>query len=172
MFKKKQPVMLAVTNRAVVTSEDHGSVIVDHDPQSGAVFIEFERMESDDLILLNYRVTLSTEHVLAWVESILSSLGRTCRQMDKDRTKKRLNAMLNLTTNEPDVVYLSASGPNMILVRCGKVLKVQFALEPMSSFLGKIKETENSDKTTTTAAHFAAYVQGLMCSFDAQRNII
>ena len=159
-----------MTSRLVLTNEQHGSVTVDHDPLSGAIFIEFERIESDDLILLNYRVALTTEHVLAWVESILLSLGRTCRQMDKDRTKKRLNAMLNLTTNEPDLVYLSSSGSTIILVRCGKVLKVQFALEPMSSFLGKLRETAAQEQAT--AAHFAAYVQGLMCPFDAQRNII
>jgi hypothetical protein len=153
-----------------LTDEQRGSLTVDHDLQSGAIFIEFERLESDDTILLNYRVTLSTDHVLAWIESILSSFGRTCRRMDNDKTKKRFNALLNLTTKESDVVYLSSCGARIILVRDGRVLKVLFALEPMSSFLAKMRETTDDD--TNTAACFAAYVQGLMCPFDAHRNVI
>jgi hypothetical protein len=161
--------MLLATSRAVVTDEQRGSVTVDYDSHTGTVFVEFERLESDDAILLNYRVTLSTEHVVAWIESMLQALGRTCRRMDKDRTKKRLNALLNLTAKEPNLVYLSFCGANIVVVRDGCVLKTGFALESMNRFLSRIRELGSEGDT---ASVFANYVQGLMSPWDAQRNII
>ena len=91
--------------------------------------------------------------------------------MDKDRTKKRLNALLNLTAKEPGLVYLSSCGAKIILIRGGSVLKVTFALESMASFLAKMREPA-AENHTTTSAHFSAYIQGLMCTSDAERNII
>ena len=162
--------LIVTTSRAVVT-DDEGSVTVDFDAPSGAIFVEFERFESEDAILLNYRVSLSTEHVLAWIESMLSTLGRRCRRMDGDGSKKRLSALLSLTARDPSLVFLSAHGAHIALVRDGRVLKTAFALESMGGFLSRLREP--SHETTTTATAFAAYIRGLMmCPLDAQRSII
>lgn len=153
--------IIVPTSRAVLHDATHGSVTVDHDPQSGAVFIEFERLESDDLILPNYRVALSTEHVLAWIESLLARIGRTCRRLDPGAGRRSLNRMLRLTEQERDTVYLSSHGAHVVMVRGGCVLKVPFALEPMAEFLVRLKE-EPGDAHDTTASEIAAFVKSMM----------
>ena len=149
--------------RAVFEDESSGSVVLNHDAQTGAIFLEFERLELDnDLVLPLCSVALSTEHVLAWVESVLGGLGRRCRRISFQEGGKRLQAMLRLTESDPHLVYTAYKGPNVILIRGGCVLKVPFAAESMNGFLRRIKEGPTAEQTATTGALLAKYAHGLM----------
>ena len=139
----------------------YGEVTIDHDPSSGAVFIEFERFESDDTIMPRYRVSLTTEHVAEWVEWLLTTrFGRRCKRCG-DGSKKRWQIMLKLTESDSALVYYTHSGPNVILIRNGCVYKVQLCLTfVMTDFNRSIKEDEVNP--TTVAKGFVDFVHGLM----------
>lgn len=151
--------------RAVISDPVNGQITVDHNPTSGVIFVEFERLETSDSVMPQYRISLSTEHVAAWAESLLTRRGRRCRQCGGVEEGKRLSAMLRLTGSDPDLVFYTHSGPNVILVRGGRVLKVPFeAQATMASFLARMKEEDCRPEhhQTCSAEGFVAYIQGLM----------
>ena len=154
--------MLTSYQRETFDDDLYGEVIIDHDPSSGAIFIEFERFESDDTIMPRYRVSLTTEHVLAWVEWLLTNrFGRRCKRCSGDGNKKRLQIMLKLTESDNALVYCMHSGPNVILIRNGCVYKVQMCLTfIMTEFSRSMKEEEVN--TTTVSKGFVDFVHSLM----------
>jgi hypothetical protein len=150
-------------SRVIIDDPLCGQITVDHNPTSGAIFMEFERFESPDEVMPQYRVSLSTEHVAAWVESLLSQRGRRCRQCGSADGGKRLTVMLRLTGSDSNLVFYTHQGGNVILIRGGRVLKVVFGLHiSVGEFLRRMKEEESDDTTITVAEGFASYVQGLM----------
>ena len=154
--------MLASYQRETFDDPLYGEVIIDHDPSSGSVFIEFERFESDDIIMPRYRVSLTTEHVAGWVEWLLTNrFGRRCKRCSGEGDKKRLRIMLKLTEADSALVYCMHSGPNVILIRSGCVYKVQLCLTfLMTDFNRAIKE--EAANPATVAKGFVDFVHGLM----------
>jgi len=154
--------MLTSYQRETFDDPLYGEVIIDHDPSSGSVFIEFERFESDDIIMPRYRVSLTTEHVTGWVEWLLTNrFGRRCKRCSGEGNKKRLQIMLKLTEADCALVYCMHSGPNVILIRGGCVYKVQLCLTfLMTDFNRAIKEEEANP--VTVAKGFVDFVHGLM----------
>jgi len=136
---------------------------IEHDRESGTITITFERFETDDdVVLPNFRVVVTTaEHVIAWVESLLSS--KTLRKISKTPNEKRLQAMLRATEQDSKLVYLCSAQHHVVLVRNGRVLKVPFALnEPMDLFMRRLGEEPNGSTTATTNSEFVAFVKRLM----------
>ena len=158
--------MLTSTQRTLIReNEAHGPIIFDYDPSTGSIFMEFERLELDDTVLTNYRVTISTEHVLAWTESLLTNIGKRCKRIvNGEGSTKRLRVMLKLTENDQSLIYTASHGAYMVLIRQGCVVKVPFVIESMDSFLIRLKETDHKGipRDETTASLLAAYVHGLM----------
>ena len=137
-----------------------GVVKVEH--RSNTVEIEFERLEIGDLILPQYRTQISMEHILGWVESMLTERTRKCKRFANDQgSGKRLQAMLRLTERDPQLIFTSFSKSHLILVRDGRVLKVPFALEPMETFMARLKE-DGGDQTRCCAEALANFVWELM----------
>ncbi len=137
--------------------------IVQHDAESGAIAITFERFENeeDDVVLPNFRVTVSTsEHVLAWVESLLRA--KKCKRVEKTPNEKRLQSMLRNTQQDRELVYLCGAQHHVVVIRNGRVLKVPFASEPLNRFLERLGESPTDDCTVTTNSEFATFVKGLM----------
>ena len=159
--------MIAPTyQREVLHDPVCGEVTVDHDPSSGAIFVEFERFETDDEIVIPlYRVALTTEHVAAWIEGILArECGRRCKRIKwEDGSQKRLQAMLRLTEADASLVYCAHHGPHVILVRGGRVLKVPFCLTyAMGDLLGVIKEGKGKgDASRPSFWSFVEFVRGV-----------
>jgi hypothetical protein len=143
-----------------------GEITIDHDPSSGAVFMEFERFETNDGVVIPLlRVSLTTEHVAAWIEGVLVRLcGRRCKRIDWDGGRsKRLQAMLKLTKADGSLVYCTHHGPNVILVRDGRVLKVPFCLTyTMGDVLGVLKEEPRGDGSQPSVRSFAEFVRSLV----------
>ena len=146
--------------KAVYQDPVHGEITVEHDPVGGGVCIEFERLELDDVIMPQYRVFLTSEHVAAWVEHILSGRGRRCRRAGEAGSRKRLLAMQRVTERDPGLVYCMPQGPHVLVVRDGAVIRTPFSFVPMASFVRGLRE-ESSD-TTPTAVAFTNYIHGLM----------
>ena len=165
LHKESLPINKMLCNRECLNNPTSGDITVDYNPSSGAIFIEFERFDSDDEVILpQYRVSLSTEHVAAWVESLLTNTyGRKCRRFEgDDANKKRLHAMLKLTQSDSNLVFCTYHGPHIILVRNGCVLKVVFGVHmPIANFFKQIKE-ECTTTSGSTAEAFVSYVQSLM----------
>ena len=137
---------------------------IEHDAGTGSITITFERFENeDDVVLPNFRVAVSTsEHVLAWVEELLSS--RRCKRIHSPLSEKRLKATLRATQQDHNLVYLCGAQHHVVLVRDGRVLKVQFTQENLNRFMERLGESPKTDATTTTTtnAEFIAFVRGLM----------
>ena len=92
----------------------HGEVVIEHNPSSGAITIEFERLESEDAIIPLYRVALTAEHVAAWVQWVLTHrYGRRCslhshwcaETSQKRGGGGRLHAMLRQTERDAGAAH-------------------------------------------------------------------
>jgi hypothetical protein len=142
-----------------------GEIKVDHDPSSGAIFIEFERFETDDGVVIPlYRVSLTMEHVAAWIEGILThGCGRRCKRIKwEDGSRKRLQVMLRLTEADASLVYCTHHGPHVILIRDGRVLKVPFCLAyTTDDLLEAIKEQGKSASPRQSFQSFIEFVRTL-----------
>jgi hypothetical protein len=151
--------------REVLDDPVFGEIKVDHDPLSGAIFIEFERFETDDGVVIPlYRVSLTMEHVAAWIEGILTHRhGRRCKRIKwEDGSRKRLQVMLRLTEADSSLVYCTHHGPHVILIRDGRVLKVPFCLAYTTDDLLKaIKEREGSETPRSSFESFVEFVRKL-----------
>jgi hypothetical protein len=147
-----------ICQREVLHDAACGEITVDHNPSSGAIFIEFERFETDDAIMPRYRVSLTTEHVAAWLERLLTECGRRCKRIG---SCKRLPAMLKLTERDESLVYCTHAGPNVILVRNGRVLKVPFSLTAsMADLYGVMREQRTEPGASVQG--FVEFVRSLM----------
>ena len=153
--------------REVLHDPACGEITIDHDPSGGAIFIEFERFETNDAVVIPLlRVSLTMEHVAAWIEGVLAQrCGRRCTRVGwGDGSDKRLRAMLKLTEADASLVYCAHHGPNVILVRDGRVLKVPFCLtHTMGDLLGVVRESApHIDSTQPCIRSFAEFVRGLV----------
>jgi hypothetical protein len=146
--------------RASFQDPVHGEVTVDHDPTTGAVCIEFERLELADVIMPQYRVVLTTEHVSAWVVHVLSTRGLRCKLAPEVGNPKRLRVMRRVTEKDPSLVYCMPSGAHVVVVRSGCVLKVPFRFVPMTEFVRGLRE-QGSDPMPTAVA-FTNFIQCLL----------
>ena len=153
--------MLAPYQRETFDGAAYGQAVVDHDPASGTVLVEFERLETSEAIMPQYRVSLTTEHVAAWVEQLLTTtFGRRCKRAGEG-SRKRLQIMLRLTERDSDLVYCIPSGSNVILVRGGCVLRLRLCLtHSMTEFAHQMRE-EAADPTAAGKA-FVDFVHGLL----------
>jgi hypothetical protein len=155
--------------REVLQDPACGEITIDHDPSSGAIFIEFERFETNDAVVIPLlRVSLTMEHVAAWIEGVLTQrCGRRCKRIGSwgDGSNKRLQAMLKLTQADASLVYCTHHGPKVILVRDGRVLKVPFCLTyTLGDLLGVIREEARHDDDVSHPCirSFADFVRGLV----------
>jgi hypothetical protein len=153
--------------REVIHDPACGEITVDHDPSSGAIFIEFERFETNDGVVIPlFRVSLTMEHVALWIEHILThECGRRCRRIGWDSGgRKRLQAILKHTEADASLVYCAHHGPHVILVRAGRVVKVPLCLTyTMGDLRGVIKEEVGRDPPTRPSIQsFAEFVRGLL----------
>ena len=153
--------MLSPYQRETFDSPAYGQAVVDYDPASGTVLVEFERLETNEAIMPQYRVSLTTEHVAAWVEQLLTTnFGRRCKRAGEG-SRKRLQIMLKLTEKDTGLVYCIPSGANVILVRGGCVLRVRLCLTySMTEFAHHLRE-EATDPTAAGKA-FVDFVHGLL----------
>ena len=150
--------------------------------------IEFERLESEDAIIPQYRVALTAEHTAAWVQWLLvhrygrrcSLHSRWCAEEDSthhdngpNRRKKkggsdRLHAMLRQTERDADVAHCMPSGPHVVLIRGGRVLKVGLRLDVTMDEFGQLLLKEDGAPPTRApdprqaAIGFVDFVHGLM----------
>ena len=153
--------------REVLHDPACGEITIDHDPSGGAIFIEFERFETNDAVVIPLlRVSLTMEHVAAWIEGVLAQrCGRRCKRVGwGDGSDKRLRAMLKLTEADASLVYCAHHGPNVILIRNGRVLKVPLCLTyTMGDLMGVIKEEVGRDSPTRPSIQsFADFVRSLL----------
>jgi len=135
---------------------------LEYDAASGLITITFERFENeDDVVLPDFRVAVSTsEHVLAWVESLLSP--RRCKRIATALSEKKLKATLRATQQDRELVYLRGAKQHIALIRDGRVRKVQFTQENLNRFMERLGETPKTDTNATTNTEFIAFVRGLM----------
>ena len=144
---------------------DDDTTTIEHDTETGIISITFERFEtSDDIVLPNFKVAVSTsEHLLGWIESLLIACKRRCRQIKGKFSEKRFQTTLRATRSDRDLVYLGGAQRRVIVIRSGRVLKIQFAVEPMPVFMQRLGE-ENYDTSNNknTSTEFSAFVKGLM----------
>ena len=134
-----------------------GEIAVTH--SGPAITIDFERLETGDAILPLFTVSLGTEHVAAWIASLLTDRGRTCTRCEYNA--HRLQLLLDLTRADPRLVYCIHRNGAIILVRDGRVLKTGFRHTSMDDFLHSIREQGSSDRTPTSEA-FARFARGLI----------
>ena len=154
--------------RSAIDHPLHGEVVIEYDTTSGAITVEFERLECEDAIMPNYRVALTSEHLAAWVRWVLTTrYGRRCNllcwteEMTTGKKRGRLHALLRQTERDPGLAYCTASGSRVILIRGGRVLKVGLCLEGTMGEFGLCLKEEGGD-TLSVARVFADYVHGLM----------
>ena len=151
----------------------HGDVVIEQTLLSGAVAIEFERLESEDAIIPQYRMALTAEHVAAWIQWVLTHCyGRRCSLhsewgAETHKMKKgdrgRLHAMLRQTEMDANTAHCIPSGPHVVLIRGGRVLKVRLCLDATMGEFGRcLNELENIDDKRSVAREFVDFVHGLM----------
>jgi hypothetical protein len=145
--------------------DDGGSVSFSHDPASGAVTIDFERLETSEAVLPQFRLDLTTEHVAAWAGHVLRERwGRRSREIRGRHDGPRFAMALRLTKADPNLVYFTHSSEGVIVLREGRVLKVPLRLdESMGQLERRLGETTGrDDEALPAAAEFARYVTALM----------
>ena len=159
--------MLSTYQHEAIQDPVCGEITIDHDPSSGAIFLQFERFETGDGVVVPLlRVSLTTEHVAAWIEDVLAKrCGRRCKRVGwEGGSRKRLQAMLRLTEADASLVYCTHQGPNVILVRDGRVLKVPFCLTyTMGDLLGVLREASGAEDVSRASIQgFAEFVRTLV----------
>jgi len=155
--------------RHTLEHPQHGEVVVEHDPSTGATTVEFERLESEDTIIPQYRMALTSEHTAAWVQWLLTHrYGRRCSLHSRwcaeaDRGRGRLRAMLRQTERDAGAAHCMPAGAHVVLIRGGRVLKVGLRLDvTMDEFGRLLKEEEATPADPRPAAMgFVDFVHGL-----------
>ena len=140
-----------------------GDVSIAYGPSSGTIEIEFERFESDDTIMPQYKVSVTMEHVAAWIQSVLTNqCGRRCKKAMVE--KRKLDIMRRLTEKDADLVYYTHTRSHVVIIRNGCVLKAELSLHPSVGdfFATVIRESRCTDATTSVSQAFVAFVRGLM----------
>jgi hypothetical protein len=157
---------MAHHHRYVQQADDDSSVSFSHDPASGAVTIDFERLETSEAVLPQFRLDLTTEHVAAWAGHVLRERwGRRSREIRGRHDGPRFAMALRLTKADSNLVYFTHNSEGVIVLREGKVLKVPFRLdERIGQFERRLGETagRDDDEALLAAAEFARYVTALM----------
>ena len=141
-----------------------GSVSVSHDSDTGAVTVDFERFETNDAVLPQYQINLSTEHLAAWAGHILRERwGRRSREITGHHDGNRFAMALRLTEADSNLVYYTHNTEGVIVLRRGRVVKVPFRMdEGMGQFEGRLGELAREDRQdVSVAAEFVEYVVAL-----------
>jgi hypothetical protein len=156
-------VPLAMIQHFIQQADDESSLSFSHDPASGAVTIDFERLETSEAVLPQFRLDLTTEHVAAWAGHVLRERwGRRSREITGRHDGRRFAMALRLTGADSNLVFYTHNGEGVIVLRRGRVLKVPFRLdESMGQFERRLGET-GRDEALLAAAEFAEYVAALM----------
>jgi hypothetical protein len=149
----------------ITTVDDvtRGSATLSHDSDTGAVSIDFERLETSDAVLPQYHIDLTTEHVAAWVGHVLRERwNRRSREITGCHDGQRFAIALRLTEADSNLVYYTHSAGGVVVLRRGRVLKVPFRLdEGMGQFEGRLGEITGG-RATSVAAEFIEYVTVLL----------
>ena len=144
---------------------NRGSVTLSHDTDSGAVTVDFERLETADTVLPRFSLSLTTEHVAAWVGQLLRERwGRRSREITGRHDGQRFAAALRLTAADSGLVFYTHTSEGVVVLRGGRVLKVPFNVEEgMGQFEGRLGEMARDDRQdVSVAAEFAEFVAGMV----------
>jgi hypothetical protein len=147
----------------IIQSEEaaRGSVGITHDTETGKITINFERLETVDMVLPQYSLCLTTEHVAAWVGHVLRERwGRRCKEITGRHDSRRFNMALGLTAADSNLIYYTHNAEGVIVLRRGRVLKTRFRMdEGMGQFEGRLGEIAREDRQdVSVAAEFVDYV--------------
>ena len=141
------------------------SVTLSHDTDTGAVTVEFERLETPDAVLPRYSLRLSTEHVAAWAGHVLRERwGRRCREITGRHDGRRFATALRLTQADSGLVFYTFNSEGVVVLRGGRVLKVPLRVEEgMGQFEGRLGEIAREERQdASVAAEFVEYVAGMV----------
>lgn len=145
--------------------EGGGSVTLTHDTDTGAVTVNFERLETNDAVLPRYGLGLTTEHVAAWAGHILRERwGRRAREIKGHYDGRRFALAQRLTAEDSSLVYYTHNSEGVVVLRGGRVLKVPLRMEEgMGQFEGRLGEIAREDRQdVSVAAEFVEYVVVMM----------
>jgi hypothetical protein len=143
----------------------HGSITFSHDTATGAITVEFERLETADAVLPRYSLGLSTEHVAAWAGHVLRERwGRRCKEITGRHDGRRFATALRLTQADSGLVYYTHNAEGVVVLRGGRVLKVPLRVEEgMGQFEGRLGEMAREDRQdVSVAAEFVEYVGAMV----------
>jgi hypothetical protein len=143
----------------------HGSITLSHDTSTGAITVEFERLETADAVLPRYSLDLSTEHVAAWAGHVLRERwGRRSREITGHHDSRRFAMALRLTRADSGLVYYTHNADGVVVLRGGRVLKVPLRVEEgMGQFEGRLGEMAREDRQdVSVAAEFVEYVGAMV----------
>jgi hypothetical protein len=149
---------------ATVVQPD-GSVCLTHDTDTGSIAVDFERFETSDMVLPQFRLPLTTEHVAAWAGHVLRERwGRRCKEIKGHHDGQRFAIALRLTGVDSNLVYYTHNAEGVIVLRRGRVLKAPFRMdEGMGQFEGRLGELAREDRQDVSAvSEFVHYVTVLM----------
>ena len=142
-----------------VTRHD-GLVNLTHDPSTGAITVDFERLETIDAVLPQYRLNLTMEHVAAWAGHLLN--GRRWRELSGQHDARRFALALRLTAADSDLVYFTYGPESVVVLRGGRVLKALFQMdESVGRFRRELGEADDGDGETVGSA-FVEYLVGMV----------
>ncbi len=148
-----------------ITHHDGAAVTLTHDTTTGAVTVDFERLETSDAVLPRFSVGLTTEHVAAWAGHVLRERwGRRSKEITGRHDGQRFAIALRLTAADSGLVYYTHNAEGVVVLRGGRVLKVPFRLdEGMGQFEGRLGEIAREDRQDAlVAAEFVEFVGGMM----------
>ena len=149
----------------VLHQDSSNSATLSHDSDTGAVMVNFERLETPDTVLPRFSVGLTMEHVAAWAGHVLRERwGRRSREITGRHDGQRFATALRLTAQDSNLVYYTHTAECIVVLRGGRVLKVPFRMEEgMGQFEGRMGELARDDRQdVSVAAEFVEYVGGLV----------
>jgi len=156
-----QPPSTATATTTILSDTSYGNVSLSHDTATGAIAVDFERLDTSDAVLLRYRLDLTTEHAAAWAGHVLRERwGRRCREITGLHDSSRFALATRLTAADSNLVYFTHNAEGVVVLRGGRVLKVPLRVgEGMGQFEGRLGELAREDRQdVSVAAEFVEYV--------------
>ena len=153
------------THTITTTTAADSSVTLSHDTDTGAITVEFERLETADAVLPRFCLRLSTEHVAAWAGHVLRERwGRRCREITGRHDGPRFATALRLTASDSGLVFYTFNPEGVVVLRGGRVLKAPFRVEEgMGQFEGRLGEIAREDRQdASVVAEFVEFAEGMM----------
>lgn len=149
----------------VVSTPAFGQVSLTHDRGTGAIAIDFERLDSEDAVMPRFRLDITTQHAAAWVGKLLRERwGRRCKEIRGRHDGRRFALALRLTAQDSGLVYYTHTAEGLIILRGGRVLKVPLRMdEGMGSFEGRLGEMAmEARQSAVVGEELADFVAGLV----------